>query len=52
MAANGSRLEVIIDLVKELVESERPDIQEITKRKELIVKRYNDRYKWILKVYM
>jgi hypothetical protein len=39
MAANASRLDVISDLVRELFESERPDIHEIKNRKEFIVKR-------------
>ena len=39
MAANASRLEVIGNLVKELLESERSDVHEIKKRKEFIVRR-------------
>ena len=39
MSANANRLDVIGDLVKELLESERPDVDEIKNRKEFIVKR-------------
>lgn len=39
MTANACRLDVISDLVKELLESERQDLEKIKKRKQFIEKR-------------